>query len=201
MNAVYGFFRTEWPESYTSLDSRIEHQYKSNHIRTLVGFRGLPVAVVVFLISEMIDRTGGYVLAGLLGMTSLYLLSTTARAVFDVLKRPRHPNYKFIVLHQGGQVCIVLFFAWIGLVSQDLWGIWIPSGEDLAIAIFAGSFASVMAIWTRGWLTASRLPFTDLVAELRKDIGQVSLDYAYKQSLRFDQSGNLGCLVHSILLA
>lgn len=201
LNAIYEFFRTEWPESYTSLDNRIDHQYKKNPIRTIVGFRGLPVAMIVFFISEMLDRSNGYVLPGAIGMLALYLAVTSVRAIVDVVRPPRHPNFKFVILHHVGQVFIVCVFGWLGLVAHDLWGLVIPSGEELAIALLAGSFASIMAIWTRNWLAASKLPFTELVAALRIDIGEPALSHAYIQSQYHDPSNHLGRLVESILLA
>lgn len=201
LNAIYGFFRTEWPESYTSLDNRIEHQYRSNPLRTLVGFRGLPVAVTVMLISEMIDRNEGHVVMGTVGMIASYLVLTSARAVYEVLKEPRHPNYKFIILHHCGQTLIVVIFAWFGLIGHDLWGSWIPRGDEFAIAVLAGAFASVMAIWARSWLTAVKMPFPELVQELKLDIGFDQIEYALMQSGKVDRSGNLGLLVYAILLA
>ena len=201
LNAIYGFFRSEWPESYTSLDNRIEHQYRSNPVRTIVGFRGLPVGLTVMLISEMMDRAEGDTIVGTTGMIACYLLLTSGRAIHDVLKKPRHPNFKFIVLHHFGQTLIVVLFAWFGLIGHDLWGSWIPRGEEFAIAVLAGAFASVMAIWARSWLAAVKMPFPELVQELKDDIGVDQLNYAFIRSGNIDRSGNLGCLVQAILLA
>lgn len=201
LNAVYGFFRTEWPESYTSLDSRIDHQYRSNPFRTVVGFRGLPVALTVMLISEMIDRNDGRVITGTIGMIAAYLLLTSARAIYEVLEKPRHPNYRFIVLHHFGQSLIVVIFAWFGLIMHDLWGSCIPRGEEFAVAVLAGAFASVMAIWARSWLAADKMPFPELVHELRKDIGASQLNYALMRSANINPSDNFGRLVQAILLA
>lgn len=201
LHAVYFYFRTEWPESYTSLDSRIDHQYKKNPIRTIVGFRGLPVSVVVFLTSEFTDRVHGHVLIGFFTMLALYLVLTTGRAIFDAVKPPRHPNHLFVILHHAGQICVIILFAFLGLVMHDLFGRWIPSGEDFAIALLAGSFASIMAIWTKNLMSATKLPFPTLVSELRKDIGAKQLAFARALSRNYDSSGNLECLVEAILLA
>ncbi|OFP38121.1 hypothetical protein HMPREF2990_01580 [Corynebacterium sp. HMSC071B10] len=157
--------------------------------------------MVVFLTTEFTDRADGHVLVGLLSMLTLYIILTTGRAVFDVVRPPRHSNYLFVIFHHAGQICVIILFASFGLVMHDLFGSWIPSGEDFAIALVAGSFASIMAIWTKNLMSAAKLPFPTLVSELRKDIGAKQLAFARALSRNYDSSGNLGYLVEAILLA
>lgn len=201
LNAVYVFFRTEWPRVYTSLDSRVDYQYKRHPLKTVVGFRGLPVAVVTAITAEMIDRSGGDVKVGSGIMIVTYLSLSTGRALRDIVTPPRDQNYVLLVLYHVVQITVVLLFSAMGLIAHDLWGPWIPSFNDLMIALFAGSFAAVMAIWAKDVMSTVYLDDSQVVDQLRNDVGHKLIGYARRRCRVLDRSGNLGHLVEAILLA
>lgn len=201
LQAIYIFLRTSWPETYTSLDTRIERQYHREPFRSVVLFRCLPVAIVTMLIAEYLERTQGFVWEGITGLVIVYLGLSTGRAIVDVLRKPRHPNYLYFLLYHLTQALLVVGSSYCGVVFHDLWGKWAPTGSDMTLALLTGAFAATAAIGFRSLLSPAQMTNDELIRELREDIGESIIEYAHRQCFRLDPSGDLSRLIEAILLA
>jgi len=171
LRSAYSLIDTRWPEAYTSVDTHVNVHLRTNPMRTYLLFRGGPVFIVATFVSVSIDRVNGLVWTGFWLMTIVYLGSTTARAVRDMLVPPRHPNWPMLSIFHVLSVFVVISIGVTAVLLRSLFAPLIPAGQELLIAVWAGTFATVISCATRVILAPVRIEGAEVIRSIRKDVG------------------------------
>lgn len=199
LRATYSLIKTNWPESYTSVETRAEEHIRVNPIRTYILFRGGPVFIIALFISVSIERAGGIVWLGYWLMIIVYLICTTGKAIYDMIqKESRHPNWTMMSIYHVISIVVVLFVGTLAVLLRSLFASWIPGQQDLLIAIWAGIFATLLGAAAHHILKPTRVESHGVVDVLRKDVGETAWDYLTKST---PNQPYLQDLARAILLA
>ncbi|WJZ16652.1 hypothetical protein CGUA_00215 [Corynebacterium guangdongense] len=177
LRSAYSLIKTDWPETYTDTETRAQEHIRANPIRTYVIFRGGPVFLVSVFISVCVDRAGGDPWWGLWLMIGTYLVWTTGKACFEVVRKPRHPNWTMLLIYHLLSVIVVLASGVTAVAIRSLFAPIVPDSRELLISIWAGIFAALLAGVTRQILAPQRLEGHQVVVALRKDIGTEAWSY------------------------
>lgn len=177
LKSTYSLIDTKWPEAYASVDTHVNVHIRTNPIRTYLFFRGGPVFIIATFISVSLDRTHGWIWAGFWIMIIVYLGLTTGRAIRDMFRPPRHPNWTMLAVFHALSVFVVVSIGLLAVQLRSLFEPIIPEGQELLIAIWAGVFATMMASVARSMLTPQRAEGFDVVRSIKRDIGSKAWQY------------------------
>lgn len=182
LKSAYSLIRTSWPETYTDIETRAQEHIRINPIRTYVIFRGGPVFLVSLFISVCTDRADGMTWVGFWLMVVIYLIWTTGRAVSEIFRTPRHPNWTMLLIYHTLSVVVVVISGVLAVLLRSLFAPIIPENQELLVSVWAGVFAALLAVVARQLLAPHRLEGEEVVFALRKDIGSKTWAYLRKQA-------------------
>lgn len=182
LKSAYSLIKTSWPETYTDIETRAQEHIRVNPIRTYVIFRGGPVFLVSLFISVCTDRADGMTWLGFWLMVVIYLTWTTGRAVSEIFRTPRHPNWTMLLIYHILSVVVVVISGVLAVLLRSLFAPIIPANQELLISVWAGVFAALLAGVVRQLLAPHRLEGEEIVFALRKDIGSNTWSYLRKQA-------------------
>lgn len=191
LKSAYSLIKTNWPETYTDTETRAQEHIRVNPIRTYIIFRGGPVFLVSVFISVCTDRAGGMTWPGFWLMVVIYLVWTTGRAVVEVFRTPRHPNWTMLLIYHLLSIAVVVISGVLAVSLRSLFVPVIPANRELLISVWAGVFAALLAGVMRQLLAPHRLEGEEIVFALRKDIGPKIWTYLREQTADNEALQNL----------
>lgn len=174
---LYNNIKSRWPESYTSLVFDISVQVRTNPVRSLILFRAAPVFIVVLFLDVMVGRFHGNSVVSIFTFLVIYIASTYFLAIAELLKKPRHPNYKYFVLNHVINILVVALSAILSFYLAGRLSHLVPSTKDIMLSMWSGLFAALFIGAFRYLITPNRLSIDQLINSLIKDIGRENWDH------------------------
>lgn len=178
LDLMYKSIKTRWPEAYTSLSTDFDKQVRTNPVRSLFLFRGMPVFLISLFTAVMAERGGAYPWISAALLLAFYLASTTFKNIKNTIKLPRSSNWIVTLLYHCGATTAVVTVVILATALRTSLDPLIPPTKDILIALWAGLFATLFAAVARASLLPEKLDARGVVDQLKSDIGKENWDYA-----------------------
>lgn len=177
LDLIYKSIKTRWPETYTSLSTDFDKQVRTNPVRSLILFRGMPVFFISLFTAVMAQRSGAYPWITAALLLALYLTPTTFKEIKKTVRLPRPSNWIVLLLYHCGAAAAVVTVVILATGLRTSLEPLIPPTRDILIALWAGLFATLFAAAARASLRPQQLDRREIIDQLKDDIGKANWDY------------------------
>ena len=193
---LYQAAANEWPDNYFSVGPSVD-PLVSRKLGKYALFRLGPVLLAGAFASSTASRVGAEPTIAVVTLGAAHLGLTNLRAIWRIVKRADRARRLTPLAYNLVVSVLVAATLCVALATRRISAALIPAPTDLTIALWAGAFAAVFAVWIRR-LTFRPGDLGSLLPRVRAEVSPAVLEYARVASLRVNAEAQL---VEAILLA